>query len=104
MTEPEIIGHLDAANRIYQAAADDQLVREASSGGGDRDCLMRALGFEEGLERALARADPSDGDLHAPSKSPVIAGDVVALGMMPGEALALPAYDIAGRIRAPGMV
>ena len=55
MTEPKIIGHLDAATRIYQAAADEQFVREASSVDGYRDYLMRAFGFEKG-SRTCARS------------------------------------------------
>lgn len=98
MVEPKIIGHLNAATRIYQAAADEQLVREASSLDGYRGYLMRAFGFEKGLERALARVDDFDGDLHARAKSPVIADDLFALGLTTDEVFALPVCDAAEHV------
>jgi hypothetical protein len=70
MVEPKIIGQLHAATLIYHAAADEQLVREASLLDGYRGYLVRAFGFEKGLERALARVDPFDGNLHARSSRP----------------------------------
>ena len=98
MAEPRIIGHLNAATRIYQASADEQLVREASSLDGYRLYLMRAFGFEKGLELALARVDLFDAELHARSKSPMIADDLFALGMTPDEVFALSVCDASNQI------
>lgn len=104
MTEPKIIGHLDAATRIDQAAADEQLVREASSVDGYRDYLMRAFGFGKRLERAVALVDPFDGDLHARSKSLAIAEQVESIAFRAQRALVcdISTQASAGEERRPG--
>lgn len=88
--------HLDAATGLYASQADQQVVRAIRSRESYRSYLERALGFERGLESALARAATFDFDVTARAKSPLIAADLVALGASTDEILKLPICDVAG--------
>ena len=96
VSEPRIIAHLTAATRIYQAAAESQLVRDASSATGYRWYLACLFGFERGL----VRVTHAGLDLGARIKTSAIAHDLMALDFTSAEVCSLPVCDAPPMIRS----